>query len=139
MRYVAILVILLLAAPAHAQLGKIGGSPYDPESLSNPYGAGSPYKLDGLMNPYSRYGSRYSNESWMNPYATKAPQIHGSDGAYLGRLSSNRYAPDSTSNSYGRYGSRYSPSSINNSYGPASWYRATVKPLYVYPGGNRKP
>jgi len=25
--------------------------PYDPECLSNPYGAGSPYKSDGLMNP----------------------------------------------------------------------------------------
>ncbi len=33
---------------------------------------------------------------------------------YLGRLSKNQYAPDSTSNPYGVYGSRYSPKSIKN-------------------------
>jgi len=36
---------------------------------------------------------------------------------YLGRLSSNPYAADSTSNPYGRYGSPYSSDSINNPYG----------------------
>lgn len=36
---------------------------------------------------------------------------------FLGRLSSNPYAADSTSNPYGRYGSPYSPDSINNPYG----------------------
>ena len=36
---------------------------------------------------------------------------------YLGRLSSNPYAADSTSNPYGRYGSPYSPDSVNNPYG----------------------
>ena len=36
---------------------------------------------------------------------------------YLGRLSSNPYAADSTSNPYGQYGSQYSPNSINNPYG----------------------
>ena len=35
---------------------------------------------------------------------------------YLGRLSTNKYAPDSTSNKFGIYGSRYSPKSINNPY-----------------------
>jgi len=33
---------------------------------------------------------------------------------YLGRLSKNKYAPDSTSNKYGVYGSRFSPKSIKN-------------------------
>jgi len=33
---------------------------------------------------------------------------------YLGRLSNNKYAPDSTSNKYGVYGSRFSPKSIKN-------------------------
>jgi len=33
---------------------------------------------------------------------------------YLGRLSTNKFAPDSTSNKFGVYGSRYSPKSINN-------------------------
>jgi len=33
---------------------------------------------------------------------------------YLGRLSKNKYAPDSTSNKFGVYGSRFSPKSIKN-------------------------
>ena len=33
---------------------------------------------------------------------------------YLGRLSKNRFAPDSTSNKFGVYGSRFSPKSIKN-------------------------
>ena len=36
---------------------------------------------------------------------------------YLGRLSTNRYASDSTSNQYGQHGSRYSSNSVNNPYG----------------------
>lgn len=36
---------------------------------------------------------------------------------YLGDLSTNPYAPNSTSNPYGQYGSPYSPNSINNPYG----------------------
>jgi hypothetical protein len=48
----------------------IAACPYDTNCLDNPYGAGSPYKSDGLMNPYSQYGSKYSNKSWTNPYAT---------------------------------------------------------------------
>jgi hypothetical protein len=30
-------------------------------------------------NPYGQYGSRYSNDSPNNPYATNAPGIYGSD------------------------------------------------------------
>ena len=37
---------------------------------------------------------------------------------YLGQLSTNPYAPDSTGNPYGQYGSPYAPNSINNPYGP---------------------
>jgi hypothetical protein len=44
-------------------------------------------------------------------------QQSGSEVRYLGRLSANPYAPDSTSNPYGPYGSPYSPSSIRNPYG----------------------
>jgi len=39
------------------------------------------------------------------------------DGQYLGRLSANRYAPDSTGNQFSSAGSPYSPTSVNNSYG----------------------
>lgn len=106
-------------------------SRYDPNSLSNPYGAGSPYKADGLMNPYSQYGSRYSNDSWTNPYATNAPKIYSQDGTYHGRMSTNKYDPDSISNPYGRFGSKYSPDSLNNPYGAGNPY--SPKKYYVVP------
>lgn len=106
-------------------------NPYDPNSLSNPYGAGSPYKHDGLLNSYSQYGSPYSNKSWNNEYATNAPKLYNADGKYLGRLSANRYDPESTSNPYGKYGSEFSPDSINNPYGEGS--RFSKKPIYVVP------
>jgi hypothetical protein len=112
-------------------LGSYSANRYDPDSLSNPYGAGSPYKADGLMNPYSQYGSRYSNKSWTNPYATDAPKIYSEDGTYHGRLSTNKYDPDSTSNPYGRYGSKYSSESINNPYGAGNPYSGTK--YYVAP------
>lgn len=104
---------------------------YDPNSLLNPYGAGSPYKSDGLMNPYSQYGSKYSNKSWQNPYATDAPKLYDANGKYLGKLSSNKYDLDSTANEYGRYGSKYSPDSINNPYGAGNPFNP--KPIYVVP------
>lgn len=114
-------------------LAELRTNPYDPKSLSNPYGAGSPYKVDGLRNPYSRYGSPYSIQSATNPYATRPPKIYGSDGKYLGELSANPYAPDSVSNPYGRYGSPYSPDSINNE--SSRYGRYSHRPIYVYPGG----
>jgi hypothetical protein len=109
----------------------IGSNPYSPDSLSNPYGAGSPYKADGLMNPYSQYGSRYSNNSWTNPYATNAPKIYSADGTYRGRLSTNKYDPDSISNPYGKYGNKYSSDSLNNPYGAGNPYSGTQH--YVVP------
>ena len=105
--------------------------PYDTNCLNNPYGAGNPYKSDGLMNPFSRYGSRFSNQSWTNPFATDAPRIYDQDGNYRGRLSANPYHPDSTSNPFGRYGNPYSPDSINNPYGAGNPYNPN--PLYVFP------
>ena len=117
---------LFLASPAAWAI-----CPYDPDCLSNPYGAGSPYAPNGLMNPYSSAGSPYSNQSWTNPYATDAPKIYDDQGNYHGRLSANPYDPDSTSNPYGRYGSPYSADSINNPYGAGNPYSTT--PLYVVP------
>lgn len=46
----------------------------------------------------------------------EAPKIYGTNGQYLGRLSTNQYDPQSVSNPYGQYGSQYSPTSINNPY-----------------------
>ena len=114
-----------------APLGAYRVNHYNPYSLGNPYGAGSRYKADGLMNPHSAYGSRYSNRSWRNPYATAAPQLY-EGGNYRGRLSTNRYHKDSTSNPFGRFGSPYSPDSINNKFGAGNPY--STDPIYVYPG-----
>jgi hypothetical protein len=108
-----------------------GCSQYDPNCLSNPYGAGSPYKANGLMNPYSQFGSQYSNKSWTNPYATDAPKLYDNNGNYRGKLSSNQYDPDSTANPNGRYGSKFSPDSINNPYGAGNPY--SNQKIYIVP------
>ena len=117
--------------PSPSYAPSFAGNRHDPNSLANPYGAGSPYKADGLMNPYSQYGSRYSNKSWTNPYATNPPKLYDSNGKYLGRFSSNKYDPDSISNPYGKYGNKYSPDSINNRYGAGNPYNTS--PIYVVP------
>ena len=100
-------------------LGDLNDNPYDPTSVSNPYGLyGSPYSPDSVNNPYGRNGSEFSIDSPNNDYSIgKAPRIYSSDGDYLGRLSKNETDLDSVSNTYGLYGSPYSPLSINNPYG----------------------
>lgn len=42
----------------------------------------------------------------------------GSDGTYLGKLTTNEYDPDSVFNEYGDYGSEYSDTSIWNEFCP---------------------
>lgn len=48
--------------------------------------------------------------------ANAAPLLETGEptGVYLGRLSTNRYQPDSVANPYGPHGSPYSPRSVNN-------------------------
>ncbi len=55
-----------------------------------------------------------------------APSIVAQDGTYLGKLSLDRFAPDSISNPFGPYGSRFSPTSIQN---PFSVYGSRFSPL----------
>ena len=99
-------------------LGELSTNTYGSNSVSNPYGSyGSSYSSSSINNPYSTYGNPYSSHSVTNPYATDTPKLYGSDGTYLGKLSSNPYDPESISNPYGQYGSPYSPTSINNPYG----------------------
>lgn len=43
-------------------------------------------------------------------------KLYGKDGTYLGKVSNNKYDPESISNPYGKYGSKYSSTSINNDY-----------------------
>ena len=116
----------LLRQQNKSYLGTLSANPYAPDSVSNPYGRfGNPYG-NTVTNPYSANGNRVNN-----PYGSdsSAPLIVGSDGKYLGRLSSNPYGLDSVSNPYGRYGSPYSPDSINNQFGkygsPYSPYSVT--------------
>jgi hypothetical protein len=126
-----VLLVVLFSSVSYGQLGDLRGNPYDPDSLSNPYGAGNPYRSDGLMNPYSQYGNPYSDYSWTNPYASNPPRIYSSEGWYYGEFSVNRYRSDSISNPYGRYGNPYSPDSIRNRYGAGNPYLTT--PMYVWP------
>ena len=49
-------------------LGSLSATPYDSDSVNNPYGRyGSEYSQDSINNPYGQYGSRYSNDSANNP------------------------------------------------------------------------
>ena len=92
-------------------LGTVSANPFDPNSISNPYGQyGSPYSPNSVNNPFGQYGSPYSPTSATNPYTTQAPAIVAPDGTYLGKFSTNKFDPDSVSNPYGQYGSPYSPS-----------------------------
>ena len=123
----ALLAIALLASSvavsAEEYLGRLSSNPYSPDSIANPFGAGSPYRANGLLNPYSPYGSRLSDRSWTNPYATRPPILVDDDGRFRGTLSANPFDPNSISNPYGRYGSRYSPDSIRNPFGAGSPFR----------------
>ncbi len=48
--------------------GQLGGNPYDPNSINNPYGRyGNPYSPDSIRNPYGA-GNPYSPTSPNNPY-----------------------------------------------------------------------
>ncbi len=68
---------LVLVDPSSGKyLGNLNSNPYDPNSVSNPYGRyGSTYSSDSINNPYGKYGSPYSNSSPTNPYANQAPVI----------------------------------------------------------------
>jgi len=57
-------------------LGNLNSNPYDPNSISNPYGIyGNPYSPDSINNPYGKYGNPYSPYSPHNPYATGANRV----------------------------------------------------------------
>jgi len=128
MKKILVFILFLFIVPALGfsqtgnYLGNLSNNPYAPNSSSNLYDFGSPYNPNSLNNPYGQYGSPYSNKSPNNPYATDAPKLYDSQGNYRGNLSSNPYDPNSTSNPYGRYGSPYSSDSINNPFGAGSPY-----------------
>lgn len=58
-------------------LGRINSNPFDPDSISNPFGRfGSKFSPDSVNNPFGKYGSPYSSYSATNPYTSKAPSIY---------------------------------------------------------------
>ena len=74
-----------------AYLGRLNRNPYDPESISNPYGRyGGPYSPTSVRNPYSAYGSPYSSESAFNEFATAPPKVLWG-GEPIGPLTTNPY------------------------------------------------
>lgn len=122
-----------VAASRSTYLGRYSVNRYDSESTGNPYSTyGSEYSSTSIRNPYGSYGSGYSSRSARNPYATQAPRLYAEDGTYLGRLSTNRYDPESVSNPYGVYGSRYSPTSIKNPYSVYGSKYSTMSPWNPY-------
>jgi hypothetical protein len=75
-----LLCLALLAvsgmAMADKYLGDLDSNPYNPNSVSNPYGRyGSEYSPDSINNKYGQYGSEYSSKSANNPYATEPPKL----------------------------------------------------------------
>ena len=117
-------LLVLIPLTVHAEyLGNLSVNEFDPNSITNPFGAGSPFSSKSVTNEFGIYGSPYSNQSAANPYATEAPRLYDQHGAYRGKLSTNPYDPDSTSNPYGRYGSLFSPDSLNNQFGAGNPYR----------------
>jgi hypothetical protein len=68
----------ILVGPQGQYLGTLSANPYDPNSVSNPYGRyGSRFSADSINNPYSQWGSPYSPNAVTNPYATQGPRVVG--------------------------------------------------------------
>ena len=61
------------------------------------------------------------------------------DGTYLGELSSNPYAINSTSNQFGPYGSKFSQTSINNPFSPYGSKFSHQSPNNPYGGFGEPP
>ena len=87
--WAAVVMAFSMPTVADEYLGNYSANPTSPNSTSNPYGAGSPYNPKSINNSYGAYGSPYSSRSANNPYATDAPKLQDSQGNYRGRLSSN--------------------------------------------------
>ena len=76
-------------------IGAINSS-YDTYSIANQYGYGSTYTTNSITNTYGNYGSKYSNYSAMNPYATNPPLLVTKDGTgsiYLRVSTTNALSP----------------------------------------------
>ena len=84
-------------------LGCYGGlvstcTQFSPDSIENPFGKGSQFDSDSLRNQFGRYGSRFSQESWTNPFATRPPAViqeeeNRFDSGYKGDLTENDFNP----------------------------------------------
>ena len=72
-----------------------------------------------VQNEFGKSGKSFSSVSATNRFSNQAPKIvNPCTGRYLGRLSANEFAPESTANHFGTHGSPFSTNSINNQFGP---------------------
>ena len=102
-------------------LGQWSINRYAPNSVSAPFGAyRSTFATYRAQPGFGSYGSAIGQLPTTSRFATSAPMLFDSNGAYRGNLSANRYDPNSISNPYGPYGSRFSPTSVHNPYGAGS-------------------
>lgn len=131
------LVPSLARAEDSPYLGRLSTNRFGSQSIGNPNSPyGSPYSSKSVTNPNGTYGSPYSSHGTTNPYATSTPKIYGSDGRYLGKLSSNPHDSESISNPNGKYGSPYSLNGINNPnspYGSPYSSKSATNPYAVDP------
>ena len=70
--------------------------------------------------------------------STFAVSLVAPDGTYLGELSANPYAQNSTSNQFGPYGSKFSQTSINNPFSPYGSKFSQQSPTNQF-GGHGEP
>jgi len=85
-------------------IGNFNTNKFDSDSINNPFGRyGSKFSSDSIKNPFGEYGSKFSDKSVNNPYTNNAPKIYDQNGNYAGKLSKNKYDPDSIFNSSSPY------------------------------------
>jgi len=74
----------------------IGGvfNRYDSESIANRYGKGSKYDSNSIFDIYGDFGSKYSDYSALNKYASHPPIMYDSNYNFLGFLSIAGYKND---------------------------------------------
>ena len=79
-----------------------------------------PYSY-GYYQGYQGYQGYSRSYRYSNPYVDRAPRIYDYRGRYRGKLSNDRYDPDSISNPLGRFGNKYSTHSVHNPYITGNW------------------
>jgi hypothetical protein len=73
-------------------LGELTTNEFHSDGIFNEFGPyGSKFSSTSIWNEFGRYGSDFSTYSAFNEFASKPPLIVTSDGAILGKLTTNRF------------------------------------------------